>query len=213
MQHTNLNDYGLWYLVFINTFIFILFAYSFTKLKTRRNWPSFILFSAFVLAHFTEMYGFPLTIYWFSGWLSKLYPGINLFSHTNGHLFHILLGIKGDPHLGFFHALSLLFIFFGLGTIAYAWGILSEAQEKDEVATTGPYAFVRHPQYVGFMFIMFGLIVQWPTLITLILFPILVIIYVRLSSREEKEMLQKFGEDYKKYVKDTAMFIPGVSKL
>ncbi|MBP9691721.1 MAG: isoprenylcysteine carboxylmethyltransferase family protein [Alphaproteobacteria bacterium] len=213
MENINLNGYGLWSLVFINSFIFILFAYSFTKLKTRRDWPSFILFSAFVLAHFTEMYGFPLTMYWFSGWLPKLYPSINLFSHTNGHLFHTLLGFKGDPHFGFFHAASLLFVFFGLGTVAYAWGILSEAQKKNELATSGPYFFVRHPQYLGFMLIMFGFIIQWPTLITLILFPALVIVYVRLSSREEKEMLQKFGKKYTKYAKDTPMFIPRFSKF
>ncbi len=213
MEKLSLNGYGLWALVFINSFIFILFAYSFTKLKSKRNWLSFSLFSTFVIAHFTEMYGFPFTIYWFSGWLSKFYPGINLFSHTNGHLFHTLLGFKGDPHLGFFHALSLLFIFFGLGTVAYAWGILNEAQKKDELATTGPYAFVRHPQYVGFILIIFGLFVQWPTLITLLLFPLLVTVYIRLSFREDREMLLKFGKEYKKYAKDTPMFIPRASEL
>ncbi len=213
MENLSLNGYGLLSLVFINSFIFILFAYSFTKLKTPRNWLSFSLFSVYVIAHFTEMYGFPFTIYWFSGWLSKLYPNVNLFSHENGHIFHTLLGMQGDPHLGFFHALSLLFIFFGLGTVVYAWGILSETQKKNELATTGPYAFVRHPQYVGFILIIFGLFVQWPTLITLILFPILATVYVQLSYKEDKDLFKKFGKEYEKYAKDTPMFVPRASEL
>lgn len=213
MEHIDLTDYGLWSLVFINSFIFILFAYSFTKLKTKRNWLSFSLFSIFIVAHFSEMYGFPLTIYWFSGWLTESYPGINFFSHTKGHLFYNVLGLRGDPHLGIFHVLSLLLVFFGLGVVAYAWGILSQAQKKSELATTGPYAFVRHPQYLGFIFITFGLILQWPTLITLILFPLVVVTYARLSYREEKEMGDKFGEEYKHYALRTPRFFPRVSEL
>ncbi len=209
MENLSANGYGLWSLVFINSFIFILFAYSFTKLKSKRNWLSFTLFSVFVIDHFIEMYGFPFTMYLFSGWLSKLYPAMNLYSHMNGHLFHTLLGFRGDPHLGFFHILSLLFIFFGLAIIAYGWGVLSEAQKQHELAIIGPYAFVRHPQNVGFIIVMFGLLIQWPTLITLILFPIITAVYIRLSYEEEKDLIKEFGrEEYETYAKNTPMFIP-----
>lgn len=213
MQSINLNDYGLWSLVFINSFIFILFAFSFTKLKTKRNWQSFGLFSAFVVAYFTEMYGFPLTIYLFSGWLSTHYPGINFFTHDGGHLFHTLFGLKGDPHFDIFHITSLVLIFLGLIITARAWGVLYKAQKNDRLATTGPYSYVRNPQYLGFILVMTGFILQWPTLITLILFPILVTLYVRLAHKEEKEMIQKFGEKYKKYVETTPMFIPQFLKI
>lgn len=213
MEQANLIGYGLWLLVFIHSFIFVLFAYSFTKLKSERDLWSFCLFSIFVIVHFAEMYGFPITSHWLSGWLSELYPGRNFLSHENGHLFHTLLGLKGDPHLGFFHALSLLFIFAGLGIVAYAWGILSESQRKGILATVGPYAFVRHPQYVGFILIMLGFIIQWPTLVTFILFPILVMIYINLSHREERDLKQKFGEEYEKYIESTPMFMPRVSKF
>jgi len=92
------SDYGLWSLAIINSLVFIIFAFSFTKPKTPRDWRSFSAFSAFVAALFAEMYGFPLTIFLLSGWLQTNYPGVDFLSHDAGHLWHTLLGWKGDPH-------------------------------------------------------------------------------------------------------------------
>ena len=91
--------YGLWTLVILNSAIFIFFAFSSTKPQTKTDWRRFGAFSAFVIALFTEMYGFPLTIYFLSGWLAEKYPGIDFLSHENGHLLHTLLGFEGNPHL------------------------------------------------------------------------------------------------------------------
>src|SRR5262245_39083923 len=98
MSHDDIPAYGLWSLVVINTAVFIIFALSFTHPRTARDWRSFGAFSAFLFALFTEMYGFPLTIYLLSGWLGSWYPGLNLWSHDTGHLWHTVLGWHGDPH-------------------------------------------------------------------------------------------------------------------
>ena len=89
--------YGLWSLVIINSLIFIIFAFSFAKPQTTRDWRSFSAFSAFIVALFVEMYGFPLTIYLISGWLVSRYPGLDILSHDAGHLWNTLLGWKINP--------------------------------------------------------------------------------------------------------------------
>ena len=89
---TSDSAYGLWSLVVINSLIFIIFAFSFSKPQTKRDWRSFSAFSAFIVALFVEMYGFPLTIYLISGWVMQRYPNLDLFSHDAGHLWNTLLG-------------------------------------------------------------------------------------------------------------------------
>ena len=200
--------YGLWPLVIVNAAIFIMFAFSFTKPRTARDWRSFGAFSAFLVALFTEMYGFPLTIYLLSGWLASRYPGLDLLSHNSGHLLQTLLGWKGDPHLSPLHWLSDILVGGGFVLIGSAWGVLYKAQRVQQVATTGPYAYLRHPQYVGFIVIMVGFLIQWPTLITLVMFPILVTMYVRLARREEREALAEFGDAYARYAVATPAFFP-----
>jgi protein-S-isoprenylcysteine O-methyltransferase Ste14 len=198
----------LWSLVFINSAIFIIFAFSFTKPRTARDWRSFSAFSAFIVALFVEMYGFPLTIYLLSGWLVRKYPGVDFLSHDAGHLLNTLIGWKIDPHFDPLHILSNVLIFAGFILLSAAWKVLYEAQRAGTLATTGPYAHVRHPQYDGFILIMLGFLLQWPTLITLIMFPILVVVYVELAKREEREVLVEFGEPYRHYAAMTPAFIP-----
>jgi protein-S-isoprenylcysteine O-methyltransferase Ste14 len=200
--------YGLWPLVLINTAVFVIFAFSFTHPRTGRDWRSFGAFSAFVVALFTEMYGFPLTVYLLSGWLGSQYPELNLYSHDAGHLWETLLGWKGDPHLNPLHLASNLLIFGGFILLASAWDVLYKAQRAGRLATTGPYASVRHPQYAGFVLIMLGFLLQWPTLPTLLMFPILVLMYARLARREEREALEQFGAAYAVHTADTPAFVP-----
>jgi protein-S-isoprenylcysteine O-methyltransferase Ste14 len=205
--------YGLWSLVIINSAIFIFFAFSFFKPKTKRDWRSFGAFSAFLVALFTEMYGFPLTIYFLSGWLQSRYPNIDWLSHDAGHLLEMLFGWEANPHFGPFHLLSFAFIGGGFILISSAWHVLYQAQRRGELAAMGPYARVRHPQYLGFILVMFGFLLQWPTLLTLAMFPVLVWMYVRLARQEEREALAAFGEDYARYAERVPGFIPRLHRL
>ena len=156
MEHNDIPAYGLWSLVIINSLVFLIFAFSFTKPKTSRDWRSLGAFSAFIVALFTEMYGFPLTIHLLSGWLSSRFPGVDWLSHDAGHLLEMIFGWRTNPHFGPFHLLSFVFIGGGFWLLSASWRVLYHAQRRNAIATTGPYARIRHPQYVGFVLIMFG---------------------------------------------------------
>jgi len=200
--------YGLWWLVIVNSLVFIIFAFSFARPQSARDWRSFGVFSGFLVALFTEMYGFPLTIYLLSGWLSNRFPGVDFLSHDAGHLLEVMFGWKANPHFGPFHVASNVLIFGGFWLLAAAWKVLYEAQLAGRLATTGAYARLRHPQYLGFVLIMTGFLLQWPTLVTLAMYPVLVFMYARLAKREEAEMLAQFGEEYRRYRDAVPAFVP-----
>lgn len=205
MHGVNVNAYGLWIAVIFNIVIFGLFTYSAFKPATQRDWRTFGAFIAFIVALFSEMFGYPLTIYILTSVLGKNYPVLDPLSHANGHLWVTLAG--GSPVLfNILHPLSNLLIFGGLLIISIGWkGIHSG---NGELVTQGIYRFVRHPQYSGFVMMIIGFLIQWPTIITLLMAPILLVMYTRLSKKEEKKMLELFGERYEEYSKQVPAFIP-----
>jgi protein-S-isoprenylcysteine O-methyltransferase Ste14 len=212
-MNSEASAYGLWGLVLVNSAVFIMFAYSFFKPRTTRDWRSFGAFSAFLVALFAEMYGFPLTIYFLSGWLQSRYPNVDWFSHDAGHLLEMAFGWKTNPHFGPFHVLSFVLVGAGFVVIAAGWRALYEAQQRHEMATAGVYSYVRHPQYFGFILVMLGFLVQWPTILTLAMFPVLVAMYVGLARSEERESIASFGDAYRRYMAEVPAFIPRFGRL
>jgi protein-S-isoprenylcysteine O-methyltransferase Ste14 len=97
--------------------------------------------------------------------------------------------------------------------IAAAWRVLYDAQQRHALTTTGPYSYVRHPQYVGFILVMLGFLVQWPTLLTLAMFPILTVMYVKLAKNEEREAIAEFGSAYTTYTNEVPAFLPRLTRL
>ena len=204
----DLPDYGLWQLVIIHSAILLIFVFSFFKPQTRRDWRTFGSFAAFIIALFTEMYGFPLTIYLLSGWLVTRFPEIDWFSHDSSHLLQTLLGWQGDAHFGPLHTISNILVLGGLALLAVSWKVLFKAQRNYQIASTGPYSRIRHPQYAAFIIIMIGFLIQWPTIPTILMFPVLVVVYSRLARREEMEAFKRFGELYEQYARKVPGFIP-----
>ena len=200
--------YGLWLLVVLNSAVFIIFAFSFFEPRTQRDWRSFSAFSAFIVALFVEMYGFPLTIFLLSGWLQARAPAVDLMSHNAGHLWETIFRLKGDPHFGALHIASYVLLAGGFWLLAAAWPVLYRAQRAGQLATGGPYRYLRHPQYAGFVLIMFGFLLQWPTILTLAMFPVLAFMYVRLALTEEREAERDFGALWRDYAEQTPRFVP-----
>jgi hypothetical protein len=129
--------YGLWSLVLINSAIFIFFAFSFFKPRTTRDWRTFGSFSAFIVALFVEMYGFPLTIYLLAGWLQSRLPGVNLLSHDTWHLWYELFGFKGDPHLNPIHIVSNVLIVGGFLLLSPRGACCTQPSRRESLPQPG----------------------------------------------------------------------------
>lgn len=199
--------YGLWPLVGLNTVLFAVFAASFFHPRTGRDWRAMGGFTAFLVALFTEMYGAPLTVYLLGSWLGSRFPLLRA-THGGGHLWNDLIGWRYDPHLSPFHVASYLLIGAGFWLIGAAWRVLHNAARKGALASGGSYAHVRHPQYGGLLLIMTGFLVQWPTIPTLAMFPVLVAVYLRLARSEEREVAGRLGPEWAAYAARTPGFIP-----
>lgn len=201
--------YGMWSVVALNVGIFIFFVFSFLKPKKRWEWRSMGVYSAFVVALFTEMYGFPLSIYALTSVLGSRYPVTNPFSHINGNLLAVLFG-GSEVVSGLFMFLGGAVMFAGLVIMGRAWKLIHRA--GGELVTEGIYGWVRHPQYLGLLFIIAGMLIQWPTVVTLAMSPVLLGVYYRLARREEKEMEGQFGERYRDYRRVVPMLLPRLSR-
>lgn len=174
----------------------------FIKFRGRiTRFPSSV-YLAFLVALYVEMYGFPLTMYFF----------LWLFGFSSpGNLWYLLTAItgKGVFTLIFYDVLlpiSNTLILIGLFLIIFGWGKTFKA--KGQLVTTGIYSHIRHPQYLGFLLITLGINVLWVTLSTLVLWPVLAVLYYRLAKKEEKGLGEKFGEEYDRYKSRVPMFLP-----
>ncbi|CAD0264300.1 Isoprenylcysteine carboxyl methyltransferase [Pseudomonas veronii] len=195
--------YGHWGWVLIMVLIASWVLYHFVAPRSWRDWMGAGLVQAFIIALYAEMYGFPLTIYLLTGFL-----GIDLpLTGFSGHLWATMLGY-GATGAMLEMMLGGVFIVVGLALLIRGWVQVYRTSLEGQLATQGVYGVVRHPQYTGIMLAVFGQVIHWPTVITLLLFPLIVWAYVRLAKREESALTERFGEEYQTYRQRVPMLFP-----
>ena len=195
--------YGHWGWVLVMVLIASWVLYRFVAPRSWRDWMGAGLVQAFIIALYAEMYGFPLTIYLLTGFL-----GIDLpLTGFSGHLWATMLGY-GATGAMLEMMLGGLFIVVGLALLIRGWVQVYRTSLEGKLATEGVYSVVRHPQYTGIMLAVFGQVIHWPTVITLLLFPLIAWAYIRLAKREELALTERFGEEYQTYRQRVPMLFP-----
>lgn len=178
----------------------LLFAPFYRKMDKK---PATAYF-AFVLAFAIEMHGIPLSMYWIASLIGRTLPEGVLWGHT-------LVDKIGYTGMHLQIILSLL----ALGLIINGWYNIyhlywSKEKGCGRVVQRGVYRYIRHPQYTGFLLLTTGMVLGWATLPTIIMWPIICLMYYRLAKKEEQDMIKEFGDEYLSYMGKTKMFIPGV---
>jgi protein-S-isoprenylcysteine O-methyltransferase Ste14 len=176
-------------------FITFLIPLSFRR---KVNWKEYGIVTAFFVSLFIEMYGIPLTILF----ASKTIDSQNVEIANVVYEFEFLgVNISMDTAMAYASFLMIL----GTIIIMIAWITLYRNIKNEELVTTGIYSISRHPQYFGFILIIVGWLIGWPTILTTIFAIILIFMYLRVCKIEEKELQR--DNNYKKYKEKVPFFI------
>jgi protein-S-isoprenylcysteine O-methyltransferase Ste14 len=198
----NITQAGAWGVALIMIVVASWVFYHYFAPRSWREWTGAGLVQAFIIALYTEMYGFPLTIY-----LLARFTGIDR-DYISANLWSTLLGM-GEAGMFISMILGYAIAFVGIGLFAQGWRQVYRARAEKKLVTRGLYRFVRHPQYTGLFVALLGEgIVHWPTVFSVGLFPLIVFAYYRLARNEENQMIELFGDAYQTYRRAVPMFIP-----
>jgi protein-S-isoprenylcysteine O-methyltransferase Ste14 len=193
---------GVWGLAAIVVVIVSWLMYRYLAPASWKEWTRAGVLQAFIIAFYAEMYGFPLTIYFLAR-----YFGLDLAWTEGGNLWAQLFGSLVAHIVAM--VIGYAIVFSGATLVADGWRRVHRGRREARLVTDGVYARVRHPQYTGLFLIVFGEgIVHWPTIVSVAAFPVIVIAYTMLARKEERKMLEQFGDEYREYQRRVPMFIP-----
>ena len=180
---------GNWVLVAASIAVFLVF-FALIPVRLKKDWRSHGIYAAFIISLFAEMFGFPLSVYFISGIVGM--P----FIEKDFMLYMLRIGMP----------VGSLVTFIGVLLILLGWREIYRT--RNQLVTRGVYGYLRHPQYLGIILVAGGWLVHWPTIPGIVLWPLLVLLYYRLSKREDQYLAETFGTQYSEYAQRTPMLFP-----
>jgi methanethiol S-methyltransferase len=196
-----------WLFVALNVAFFSIFL-LFISYRKKVTWQTSSVYVAFIVALFAEMFGIPLTM-WFFMSVFKL-PDILNIEFLLGQVIGQGLFIDIYHYVIFYTSKVLIEI--GILIVIFGWKEIYYGVKKEALVTSGLYQYSRHPQYVGFLLVTGGLLLQWPNFFTVAIWPILVFMYSRLAKKEDQEVEKEFGEQFTKYKNSVPAFFPRIRR-
>jgi protein-S-isoprenylcysteine O-methyltransferase Ste14 len=106
--------------------------------------------------------------------------------------------------------LFLLTLLVALYLLKTSHDAVINAKESKSLVTSGPYAYVRHPMYLGPLLIYLSLIFLTMSLISFIPLIVILFLYNILVTDEEKDLERILGQEYLNYKKRVARWIPKI---
>jgi protein-S-isoprenylcysteine O-methyltransferase Ste14 len=197
--------YYNWWLVGFYVLIVGFFILGILRPRKKAEWRTASIAQAWVIALYAEMYGLPLTMYLMANLLGRSREEL-IHNHFLGHLWPLVFGSDDPRWMILCDLIGNSLIVAGAVLAVLGWRQIHRG--KGKVVSDGIYRHVRHPQYAGFYLVLIGSFINWPTLITLCMLPVLIWLYYRLARTEEAEALAKFGDEYRRYMQHTGMFLP-----
>ncbi len=106
--------------------------------------------------------------------------------------------------------LSICINFVSRRDLARYWTLFSTTEKEQKLVKTGIYAKVRHPIYLSGLILSLGFTLIAGNLYGLLFFILSLVAFVTRIKKEERELITKFGEEYKEYAKETSLLVPKI---
>lgn len=203
--------FGLWTLFLIVTAALAAVSIALVQPRGHRDWRGVGAFLGYLFALCAEITLVPMLVYLAWRWLLAKLVGVHATA-SGRDIVDLVVGWDMHRHLPWLDRAGDVVIVSGLAVLALAWWGLESARRTGRLATTGVYAVVRHPQYLGYLLVMFGFLLQWPSILTGLAFAVVVVAYGRLIRHEENELSSLHGDDWARYAARTPSLVPSLTR-
>ena len=192
---------GSWWAVFLWVVLFASFLLFFPLYQKGQRKPAMV-FLFFMSSFSFEMFGIPLSSYLFEFILAGPFSALPL----RWGVLREFIGMGG-------HYVFLSCVLAGGTLVVCGWAAIYRDFWSGEDGTgllvsSGLYRIIRHPQYAGLLLVSLGTLFERATLVTVVLYPVLVAMYRGLALQEEEDLAANFGERWVSYSRDTVFFFP-----